>query len=166
MIPPQFRSPVEDTRPLGAGVSRTATVPVAFQRYSPYRWVVPGHRLPVSAKKALAWEIDRDSPVLLHDQVAALIRRAIAEGEKGPGERIPQAKDLAAVLGVNVNTVLRAFRILREEGLLQFRRGRDIVVSGTLEQSAVIIRSRELLEFARFRGFQADELAALIRTLQ
>jgi GntR family transcriptional regulator len=56
--------------------------------------------------------------------VAAEIRRAIAEGEAKPGERLPPARDLAAVLGVNHNTVLRALRDLRDEGLLEFRRGR------------------------------------------
>lgn len=64
--------------------------------------------------------IDRTEPVALHDQVAAEIRRAIAEGEAGPGERLPLAKDMAAVLGVNKNTVLRALHILRDEGLLEF----------------------------------------------
>ena len=75
--------------------------------------------------------IDRREPMALHDQVAAEIRRAIAEGEAGPGERLPLAKDIAAVLGVNKNTVLRALHILRDEGLLEFTRGRGISVSGT-----------------------------------
>ena len=75
--------------------------------------------------------IDRSGAVPLHDQVAAQIRRAIAEGEAGPGERLPLARDLAAVLGVNKNTVLRALRILRDEGLLEFRRGRGITVAGS-----------------------------------
>jgi GntR family transcriptional regulator len=75
--------------------------------------------------------IDRSEPVALHDQVAAEIRRAIAEGEAGPGERLPLVKDIAAVLEVNKNTVLRAMHILRDEGLLEFRRGRGITVTGT-----------------------------------
>ena len=62
-------------------------------------------------------KIDRAAPALLHDQVAGDIRRAIADGEAKPGEKLPPARDLAAVLGVNTNTVLRALRILREEGL-------------------------------------------------
>jgi GntR family transcriptional regulator len=49
-------------------------------------------------------EIDPSSPVALHEQVAAAIRRAIADGEAGPGDRLPPARDLAAVLGVNANT--------------------------------------------------------------
>jgi GntR family transcriptional regulator len=113
-----------------------------------------------------SWSIDRDAPIPIHEQVAALIRRAIADGEKGPGERIPQAKDLAAVLGVNTNTVLRAIRVLREEGLLQFQRGRDIVVCGTLDQGAVVIRAKELLAFARKRGYRDDELLALMQGLR
>jgi len=52
-------------------------------------------------------KVSRSEPVPLHDQVAAEIRRSIAAGEGGPGERLPPAKDLAAELGVNSNTVLR-----------------------------------------------------------
>ena len=77
-------------------------------------------------------------------QVAAQIRRAIADGEAKPGERLPPAKDLAAVLGVNTNTVLRSLRVLRDEGLLEFRRGRGILVAGTPERGAVVQRAREL----------------------
>ena len=70
----------------------------------------------------IAVDIDRNEAMALHDQVAAEIRRAIADGEAGPGERLPLARDLAAVLGVNKNTVLRALRMLRDEGLLDFQR--------------------------------------------
>ena len=65
--------------------------------------------------------------------VSAEIRRAIAEGEAKPGERLPPAKDLAAILEVNSNTVLRSLRLLRDEGLLEFRRGRGISVAATQE---------------------------------
>ena len=76
-------------------------------------------------------KVNREEPTGLHEQVAAEIRRAIADGEAKPGERLPPAKDLAAVLGVNTNTVLRALRTLRDEELLEFRRGRGITVAGT-----------------------------------
>ena len=160
-----------------------------------------------------AVNIDRSDPVPLHDQVAARIRRAIADGEAGPGEevggfrgsenivaaklhrlmyrdmlrsrelsdrmfalnrqgraagpgeRLPLAKDLAAVLGVNKNTVLRALHLLREEGLLEFRRGRGITVVGTPQRGAVLARTRELVEFARLHGFGREEIIQLIQSL-
>jgi GntR family transcriptional regulator len=112
------------------------------------------------------WKVDRVDPMPLHEQVAAEIRRAIADGEASPGARIPQAKDLAAVLGVNTNTVLRALRILRDEGLLELRRGRDTIVTGTPERSAVLIQTKELIRFARQRGYQRDELIALMHGIR
>jgi GntR family transcriptional regulator len=110
----------------------------------------------------LGVKIDRAGPLGLHDQVAAELRRAIAEGEARPGERLPPAKDLAAVLGVNTNTVLRALRQLRDEGLLDFRRGRGVTVAGTPEQGAVVVRARELVHFARQHGYRLDELVRII----
>jgi GntR family transcriptional regulator len=110
-------------------------------------------------------KVDRTETTPLHVQVAAEIRRAIAEGEAGPGERLPLAKDMAAVLGVNKNTVLRALHILREEGLLDFQRGRGITVAGTPEQSAVVKRVRELIEFCRLHGYRRDEIIEIIQSL-
>jgi len=106
--------------------------------------------------------IDRRDPTDLFEQVAGEIRRAIADGEAKPGERLPPAKDLAAVLDVNTNTVLRALRLLRDEGLLEFRRGRGISVVGTPERGAVVQRAKELVEFARRQGYRLDELVEII----
>jgi GntR family transcriptional regulator len=110
-------------------------------------------------------KIDRSEPLRLHEQVAAELRRAIAEEEARPGERLPPARDLAAVLGVNRNTVLRALRLLRDEGLLEFRRGRGITVAGTSERGAVLARARELVVFARRQGYRREELIQMIETL-
>jgi GntR family transcriptional regulator len=109
--------------------------------------------------------VDRGDSTYLHEQVAAEIRRAIAEGEARPGERIPQAKDLAAVLGVNTNTVLRALRLLRDEGLLEIGRGRAIRVTGTPERGAVVAKMMELLELGRRNGYRRDELVAILERL-
>ena len=107
--------------------------------------------------------VDRGDSTYLHEQVAAEIRRAIADGEAAPGERIPQAKDLAAVLGVNTNTVLRALRLLRDEGLLEVGRGRAIAVAGTPERGAVIAKMKELLELGRRNGYRRDELVSMLQ---
>ena len=107
-------------------------------------------------------KVDRRDPLDLHEQVAAEIRRAIADGEAKPGERLPPARDLAAVLDVNTNTVLRALRELRDEGLLEFRRGRGITVAGTPQRGALVARARDLVRFARTQGYQVDELIRII----
>jgi GntR family transcriptional regulator len=99
------------------------------------------------------------------DQVAAAIRRAILEGEAKPGERLPPAKDLAAELGVNTNTVLRALRVLRDEGLLEFRRGRGVTVAGTPERTAVIEQVRALFDVSRRHGYRREELMRIIDAL-
>jgi GntR family transcriptional regulator len=107
-------------------------------------------------------KVDRSEQLPLHDQVAAEIRKAIAIGEVKAGERVPPAVDLAAVLGVNRNTVLRALRILRDEGTVDFTRGRGVRVTGTQERSALVLKVSELVDFARRQGLRRDELIAMI----
>jgi GntR family transcriptional regulator len=117
------------------------------------------------ASTMLDVKIDRSDPALLHDQVAGEIRRSIADGEATEGERLPPAKDIAAVLEVNTNTVLRALRILRDEGLLEFRRGQGVRVAGTPQHGIVLEQVHELLGLARRHGYRPDELVELIRKL-
>src|SRR5277367_4024134 len=107
--------------------------------------------------------INRDDPTLLHDQVAAQIRRAIADGEAKPGERLPPARHLAAVMHVNTNTVLRALRLLRDEGLLELRPGHGIRVSGTPQRGALLARAIELVKLSRESGYSRAELLDIVR---
>jgi GntR family transcriptional regulator len=113
----------------------------------------------------LGVKVNRAEPTDLFEQVAGELRRAIADGEARPGERLPPARDLAAVLGVNTNTVLRALRELRDEGLLEFRRGRGITVAGTPEHGAVVTRARDLVAFARMHGYRTSDLVEIIESL-
>jgi GntR family transcriptional regulator len=100
----------------------------------------------------------------LYEQVAGEIRHAIESGEASPGDRLPPAKDLARVLGVNSNTALRALRILRDEGLLEFRQGRGVRVSPMAKRrSPVLSMARELVQLARRQGYSQDELLQMIR---
>ena len=110
-------------------------------------------------------KVDRADPTPLHDQVAAHIRRSIAEGEARPGDRLPPARDIAAVLEVNTNTVLRALRQLREEGLLEFRRGLGVRVAGTPERGLVLAKTRELVALARRNGYKREELIEIIERM-
>jgi GntR family transcriptional regulator len=109
-------------------------------------------------------KIDRDDPALLHEQVAAQIRQAIADGEAKPGDRLPPARHLAAATGVNTNTVLRAVRLLRDEGLLELRQGHGIRVTGTPERSALLDKIAELVQLGRRSGVTRAELARLVES--
>ena len=113
----------------------------------------------------LSVKVNKEDGTDLYLQVAAQIRRAIADGEAKPGERLPPARDLATVLGVNKNTVLRSLRLLQDEGLLELRRRRGITVAGTPERGAVMQKVRELVEFARHQGYAVDEVVAMIEDL-
>ncbi|MFE9468673.1 GntR family transcriptional regulator [Streptomyces virginiae] len=102
----------------------------------------------------------------LHEQVAGAIRRAIAEGECVPGERLPPARDLSLALGVNTNTVLRGLRSLRDEGVLEFRRGRGVTVAqGAGQRSGLLEGARELVAEAARLGYSKSDLIEMIRGL-
>lgn len=102
----------------------------------------------------------------LHEQVAGAVRRAIAEGECAPGDRLPSARELSRALGVNSNTVLRGLRELRAEGVLEFRRGRGVTVTaGADGRSQLLDRAAALVAEAARLGYDRDELVELIRRL-
>jgi GntR family transcriptional regulator len=67
-----------------------------------------------------------DSP--LHEQIAGSVRQGILDGSLRNGERLPAAKDLGESLGVSLHTVLHAYQNLRDQGLIELRRGRGAVV--------------------------------------
>jgi GntR family transcriptional regulator len=110
-------------------------------------------------------KVDRNDTMALHDQVAAEIRRDIANGDVRPGERLPPARDMAAVLGVHTNTVLRALRTLRDEGVLEFRRGRGVTVSGEPERGVIWAQAQALLTQARQLGLQREDVVSIIESL-
>lgn len=125
--------------------------------------IIPNRAKTSSTMDGVKVDFSEDTP--LYQQVAAEIRRAIAEGEVRPGQRMPLAKDLATVLGVNTNTVLRALRDLRDEGMVEFRRGRGITVAGTPERGVVMARVKDLVAFARQQGYQPAEVIAMIEAV-
>jgi GntR family transcriptional regulator len=61
--------------------------------------------------------------------------------------------------------VLRALRLLRDEGLLEFRRGQGVRVAGTPERGAVLAKASELLKLARHHGYSRAEVVELLEQL-
>ena len=77
--------------------------------------------------------VDPDSTVGLADQIANQVRGAVATGRLEPGEKLPPARELAAGLEVNMHTVLRAYSTLRDEGLIDLRRGRGAQIRANVD---------------------------------
>jgi DNA-binding transcriptional regulator YhcF (GntR family) len=106
---------------------------------------------------------DRDD-VPLYQQIAASVRRAIANGELTPGDRLPAARALAESLGVNMHTALRGYAELEREGLVSLRRGRGVLVTAASPGRARLLELvREVGVEARRLGVPPDEVEALLR---
>lgn len=104
----------------------------------------------------------RDEPV--YAQLAASIRADIAAGRVGAGERLPAAKDVARSLEVNLHTVLHAYQVLRDEGLISMRPGRGAVVAERGAAMAELLpHIARLASRADALGVDRDTLASLVR---
>jgi GntR family transcriptional regulator len=101
-----------------------------------------------------------DAP--LHERIASAVRGAIADRDVAIGDRLPATRDVAEQLDVNINTVLRAYRQLRDEGLVELRRGRGAIVRGRVDRAALTPLVDGLLEEAARTGMQLPELLALV----
>ena len=116
-----------------------------------------------SYNRTMLWKIDAQSPQPLHEQLAGQIRRGIAARELAEGEKLPPARDLAKGLGVNMHTVLRAFQTLRDEGLLEVRRGRGTSVARDAKSAARHVElARSLVSEARRAGLGNREILRLV----
>jgi GntR family transcriptional regulator len=114
--------------------------------------------------------IDLSSTQPLGEQIRAEIRDAIARGEVRPGESLPTVRQLAADLGINLNTVARAYRFLEAEGLVTTIRGRGTVVRSARETPVLAKRPlkdrirravRQVISDARLAGLRREELEEL-----
>ncbi|PRI12548.1 GntR family transcriptional regulator [Leucobacter massiliensis] len=107
--------------------------------------------------------VDGASERAIYAQIADSVRADIAAGSIGPGTALSPARELAAGLGVNVHTVLRAYQQLRDEGLVELKRRRGAVVT---ERAAGFTELREevsrLVERAAGLGIGPAALAALV----
>ncbi|HRJ50900.1 MAG: GntR family transcriptional regulator [Phycisphaeraceae bacterium] len=114
------------------------------------------------------------SDVPIHDQLVAEIRRLIAAGTIAAGDELPPVRQLAADLGINLNTVARAYRDLTDAGLLSSSRGRGtVVMSGTERPTGEPAQVRRRIESsissalsdAKLAGLSRDQTRDLINTM-
>ncbi|QLH25344.1 GntR family transcriptional regulator [Streptomyces sp. Rer75] len=107
--------------------------------------------------------VDTGSAVPLAEQVAAAVRRALAEGALCPGDRLPAAREVAKLLEINIHTVLRGYQQLREEGLIDLRRGRGAIVVAAPAQARLREAAAQLVAAAREAGFSQSRVVSLLR---
>lgn len=114
----------------------------------------------------MLWQVDPGRSTPLFEQVAASVRRELVAGRLDAGDRLPSAKSVAAVLDVNLHTVLRAYQLLREEGLIELRRGRGAVVTGADPAGAARLRTlvADLVVEAKRLGATPADLTRIIES--
>jgi GntR family transcriptional regulator len=117
----------------------------------------------------VALTVDRSLDQPVYEQVADQIRRVIAAGGITPGKALPSVRQLAQDLGVNLNTVARAYRLLEAEGFLVIRDRAGVTVAAPSAHVDDGARSRLLeqmrVTIARLRqaGMTSEELLREIR---
>ncbi|WP_400998630.1 GntR family transcriptional regulator [Agromyces sp. GXQ0307] len=108
--------------------------------------------------------IDPAGEGAIFERLTDALRAAIVDGRTGYGERLPPARSLADQLGVNVNTVLRAYRLLRDEGFIDLHPGRGATVAKRLgHHTALAGAIHDLVDEARLNGVDRAALLALVR---
>ncbi|WP_173924073.1 GntR family transcriptional regulator [Agromyces sp. Marseille-P2726] len=107
--------------------------------------------------------LDSALPTPLFEQLASALRSAIIDGRVIGGERLPAARQLASSLGLNVHTVLRAYRLLRDEGLIELHRGRGAVVVVRIGGHAALAGAiHDLVDEAKLHDLPEGALLALV----
>lgn len=116
----------------------------------------------------MLFRVDPTRDVPLSGQIAACVRRGIAEETVRAGDRLPPARELATSLGVSVHTVLAGYQQLRDEGLIELRRSRGATVRAGVraERAALVDMVRQVVEAANRLDLDEEELVALIRSVR
>ena len=119
----------------------------------------------------IEFHLDARSGVPTYLQIVQQVRQAIRLGLLDPGDQLPTVKDVVAHLAINPNTVLKAYRDLDHEGLVEARRGQGTFVSNRLIPDPppdVVGLQRELgawVKRARAAGVDDEGLYALFGTV-
>jgi GntR family transcriptional regulator len=115
----------------------------------------------------IEFRLDTRSGVPTYLQLVQQVEHAIRLGILRPGDQLPTAKEVVARLAINPNTVLRAYRDLDRDGLVETQRGRGTFVADSRPAAAPAVLddlARELadwLERARKAGLDDSAIAAL-----
>ena len=116
--------------------------------------------------------VEPTSPVPLYRQIMDQVRLAAAAGRLRPDEQLPSVRDLSLELGINVQTVVKAYAELVREGTLETRRGEGTFVplkprprGGAPVRDSIRVQAAALCRLAAAAGWSREELAAFIARL-
>ncbi|GGT38928.1 GntR family transcriptional regulator [Streptomyces chromofuscus] len=111
------------------------------------------------------YRIDRRSGVATYVQIVQQTKQALRLGLLRPGDRLPTAREVVEATAINPNTVLKAYRELEREGLVEARRGLGTFVRRSLGAAPADSPLRaELVAWAaqaRGAGLEREDVAAL-----
>lgn len=114
--------------------------------------------------------LDGRSKVNTYVQLVQQVKQALRVGLLTPGDRLPKVRDVAQLLAINPNTVLKAYRELEIEGLAEGRPGVGTFVTGTLAGDSLANQAdlrTELLGWlrkAQAAGLSDEDVTALVDT--
>jgi DNA-binding transcriptional regulator YhcF (GntR family) len=91
--------------------------------------------------------VDKNSEEPVYGQIARQIREMVADRRLQPGQSLPPVRLLASDLGINLNTVARAYRLLEDEGFIRIRDRSGAEVTAPAASPAPETRDRLLEEF-------------------
>jgi DNA-binding transcriptional MocR family regulator len=94
--------------------------------------------------------IEREGERSITEQLVGAFQGAIESGELGPGEKLPPTRELAETAGVNHLTAVRAYRRLRELGLVSSQVGRGTFVRDSAPAALPDLESAEGSEWQRY----------------
>ncbi len=119
----------------------------------------------------IEFRLDPRSGVPTYLQLVHQVRQAVRLGMLRPGDQLPTVKEVVASLAVNPNTVLKAYRELDLEGLVEGRRGQGTFVAarGTgapPDRSALTAALVRWIRQAQSAGCDEDDIAALVAAAQ
>jgi GntR family transcriptional regulator len=120
----------------------------------------------------MIWTVDPTAPEPLYAQLVAQVHVALSYGDLADGDRLPSARELAQSLDLNIHTVLHAFQILRDEGVVELRRGRGAIITArsttgttnaTREADGVRQALRQYVDAGTAAGLPPEALITLLK---
>lgn len=107
--------------------------------------------------------LDHSSPLSLAEQIAASVRRDMADGKLHKGDRLPPTRSLARALDTNMHTVLRGYQILKAEQLIELRPGRGAVVTADAPSKALVREAcQHFIQLAHKTGMASHDILQLV----